>query len=189
MKDYDICDKVTETCEASSSPRSDIPADQPEQRLQIGGTLKGMVLLNLGALLFGSNQVVIKTTVEEGLTPIGLDALRFGAAALCFLPLLPRALKQPTLLLPALELGAWLTGAFTCALRLWISSDARAVRVRSARARCTASWCPFARAAGTPAKKRFETRLPLIVAPFDRCNTGDGQDFFAVVIWFAISPG
>ena len=78
------------------------------------GSLKGMILLNLGALLFGSNQVVIKTT-EELLSPIALDALRFGAAALCFAPLLPRALKQPQLIRPALELGVWLTGLLLCA--------------------------------------------------------------------------
>ena len=77
---------------------------------KFSGSLKGMLLLNLGALLFGSNQVVIKTS-EELLSPFALDALRFGAAALCFLPLLPRALKQRDILLPSLELGAWLTGA------------------------------------------------------------------------------
>ena len=78
--------------------------------LELGGSLRAILLLNLGALLFGSNQVVIKTT-EELLSPVALDALRFGAAALCFVPLLPRALSQPRLFLPALELGAWLTGA------------------------------------------------------------------------------
>jgi hypothetical protein len=75
-------------------------------------SLKGMLLLNLGAMLFGSNQVVIKTC-EEALSPVALDALRFGAAALCFMPLLPRAFKQQQMLRPALELGIWLTGART----------------------------------------------------------------------------
>lgn len=95
-------DTSLEVAEASSA--------DADAGIELNGSLKGMVLLNLGALLFGSNQVVIKTT-EELLSPIALDALRFGAAALCFLPLLPRALKQPQLLPPALELGVWLTGA------------------------------------------------------------------------------
>lgn len=94
-------------------------ADGPEDGIatpaesdnKFSGSLKGMLLLNLGALLFGSNQVVIKTS-EELMSPFALDALRFGAAALCFLPLLPRALKQREILLPSLELGAWLTGVF-----------------------------------------------------------------------------
>jgi hypothetical protein len=77
---------------------------------ELSGSLKGMLFLNLGAMLFGSNQVVIKTC-EEALSPVALDALRFGAAALCFLPLLPRALKQREMIWPAVELGIWLTGA------------------------------------------------------------------------------
>lgn len=84
-------------------------ATPAESDNKFSGSLKGMLLLNLGALLFGSNQVVIKTS-EELMSPFALDALRFGVAALCFLPLLPRALKQRDILLPSLELGAWLTG-------------------------------------------------------------------------------
>lgn len=105
--------------------------------LDLGGSLRAILLLNLGALLFGSNQVVIKTT-EELLSPVALDALRFGAAALCFVPLLPRALRQPRLFLPALELGAWLTGAraprLQCRLQCFPAipdpqSDSRAPRI------------------------------------------------------------
>jgi hypothetical protein len=92
-----------------------VPDSAPESeateapKAAFSGSLKGMLLLNLGALLFGSNQVVIKTA-EEVLSPFALDALRFGAAAICFLPFLPRALKQEGIILPAAELGLWLTG-------------------------------------------------------------------------------
>ena len=74
------------------------------------GSLKGMILLNIGALLFGSNQVVIKV-VEEVLSPATLNALRFGTASLCFLPWLPAAFRSASMIQPALELGIWLTGA------------------------------------------------------------------------------
>jgi hypothetical protein len=97
--------------ESAASVDSGKDASEPQKSgWDIDGTAKGMLLLNLGALLFGANQVVIKTT-EEALSPVALDALRFGIAALCFVPLLPRAFKQPKMLLPALELGFWLTGA------------------------------------------------------------------------------
>eukprot|EP00892_Ulva_mutabilis_P003883 jgi/Ulvmu1/1867/UM012_0023.1 len=106
----------------SSGREDDVLASGPDDNTskvpeassnQFSGSLKGILLLNLGALLFGSNQVVIKTS-EELLSPFALDALRFGAAALCFLPLLPKALKQREILLPSLELGAWLTAGYTC---------------------------------------------------------------------------
>lgn len=73
--------------------------------------VRGMILLNLGAALFGSNQVIIKTS-EELLSPTALNALRFSLAALCFVPLVPRALR--TVPLPsAMELGCWLTLGYT----------------------------------------------------------------------------
>lgn len=73
--------------------------------------VKGMLLLNLGAALFGSNQVIIKTS-EELMSPTALNALRFSAAALCFVPMLPRALKSVPIS-SAMELGCWLTLGYT----------------------------------------------------------------------------
>lgn len=73
--------------------------------------VKGMLLLNLGAALFGSNQVIIKTS-EELMSPTALNALRFSAAAICFVPMIPRALKSVPLP-SALELGCWLTLGYT----------------------------------------------------------------------------
>lgn len=107
-KYYDSIDR-----ESDGNVSDDDNATPAESTNKFSGSLKGMLLLNLGALLFGSNQVVIKTS-EELMSPFALDALRFGAAALCFLPLLPRAIKQREILLPSLELGAWLTGAASC---------------------------------------------------------------------------
>jgi hypothetical protein len=110
---------------APASTSSNDPGSSSEAgkngAFSLEGSLKGMVLLNLSAMLFGSNQVIIKTT-EELLSPIALDALRFGAAALCFAPLLPRALKQPQLIRPAVDLGVWLTGALTIVLPRGVSA-------------------------------------------------------------------
>ena len=103
-----------ETVHSASDVDSDATASdaqlQPASRFGMPAQVQGMLLLNLGAMLFGSNQVVIKTA-EDVLSPVALNALRFGMAALCFAPLLPRALRQPNMLRPSLELGAWLTGA------------------------------------------------------------------------------
>lgn len=101
-------DRQLEQAASTSAPAG---ADAPD--VDLSGSLKGMLLLNLGALLFGSNQVVIKTSLESGagLSPEALNALRFGAAALCFAPMLPRALSQAKMIKPSLELGLWLTGA------------------------------------------------------------------------------
>jgi drug/metabolite transporter (DMT)-like permease len=49
---------------------------------------------------------------EELMSPFALNALRFSAAALCFAPLMPRALKNVPWA-PALELGCWLTLGYT----------------------------------------------------------------------------
>jgi hypothetical protein len=68
-------------------------------------------MLNIGAALFGSNQVVIKAA-EEMLSPACLNALRFSAAAICFLPLVPRALN-PKMIPAGVELGMWLTRALS----------------------------------------------------------------------------
>jgi len=63
--------------------------------------------------LFGSNQVVIKAVEDGGLNPASLNALRFGVAAVCFLPWLATALRTKGMLKPALELGLWLAAGYT----------------------------------------------------------------------------
>lgn len=51
-------------------------------------------------------------TSEELMSPFALNALRFSVAALCFLPLVPGALKRVPLP-SAMELGFWLTLGYT----------------------------------------------------------------------------
>ena len=66
-------------------------------------------------------QVVIKLA-EADVSVGALNALRFGLAALCFLPAASRGLRMPQLRGTALELGMWLFGAslaiFVCRSRL-----------------------------------------------------------------------
>lgn len=57
-------------------------------------------------------QVTFVQTSEELMSPFTLNALRFSAAALCFLPLIPRAIRRVPIK-PALELGLWLTAGYT----------------------------------------------------------------------------
>lgn len=76
------------------------------------GSLKGMLFLNLGAALFGSNQVVIKAT-ERNLSPGVLSAVRFLIAAVCFSPSIAQGLQKPKLRSAGFELGCWLFGGYT----------------------------------------------------------------------------
>jgi len=80
--------------------------------IRFQGSIKGMLLLNLGAALFGCNQVVIKEA-EELLSPGSLSALRFAIAAACFLPAITRGLRDSALRASALELGLYLFLGYT----------------------------------------------------------------------------
>lgn len=89
------------------------------------GSLKGMLMLNVGAALFGSNQVVIKTT-EASVSPGALSALRFLIAAAFFTPDMLKGIKNKELRNGALELGVWLFGGYTAqALGLFSTTAAR----------------------------------------------------------------
>lgn len=90
---------------------------------RFAGSLKGMLFLNLGAALFGSNQVVIKTT-ERHLSPGALSALRFCIAAVCFAPSIVQGLQKPKLRSAAFELGCWLFGGYTAQALGLISTTA-----------------------------------------------------------------
>ena len=65
--------------------------------------------LNLTGL---SLQVVIKLA-EHDLSPNALSALRFATAAICFMPLAVRGLRNEQLRLAAAELALWLFGEAT----------------------------------------------------------------------------
>eukprot|EP01025_Chloroclados_australasicus_P015140 TRINITY_DN1720_c0_g2_i1.p1 TRINITY_DN1720_c0_g2~~TRINITY_DN1720_c0_g2_i1.p1 ORF type:complete len:445 (+),score=42.69 TRINITY_DN1720_c0_g2_i1:161-1336(+) len=88
-----------------------IDEQEVQEKNKFSGSVKGMVLLNIGAALFGSNQVAIKTT-EEVLAPSALSAIRFLIAAVVFFPNVIQGLRKPELRLAALELGCWLFGGY-----------------------------------------------------------------------------
>jgi len=72
---------------------------------------QGLILLNVSAMLFGSNQVAIKQT-EELLSGGALSAGRFGLAALFFLPSILKGLKNKPARNAAAELGMWLFAGY-----------------------------------------------------------------------------
>eukprot|EP00873_Tetraselmis_striata_P038646 jgi/Tetstr1/458910/TSEL_000376.t1 len=78
---------------------------------KFSGSLKGMALLNIGAALFGSNQVAIKSA-EASCGPGLLSAVRFTTAAICFAPSTIRGFADPVVRGAAMELGVYLTGGY-----------------------------------------------------------------------------
>ncbi|CAL5228166.1 g11247 [Coccomyxa viridis] len=86
--------------------------EAPGALLGMSTAVQGMILLNISAALFGSNQVVIKLA-EHDISVSALSALRFGIAALCFAPAAVRGLRNKEMRLTALELGMWLFGGYT----------------------------------------------------------------------------
>lgn len=111
--------------EASEVAEQGEQAEEKSVGMGFQGSLAGMLMLNLGAMLFGSNQVVIKTT-ESTLAPGTLSALRFCIAAMCFTPWIIKGLKDKKLTMAAAELGGWLFGGYTAqALGLFSTTAAR----------------------------------------------------------------
>eukprot|EP01026_Neomeris_dumetosa_P055725 TRINITY_DN5076_c0_g1_i3.p2 TRINITY_DN5076_c0_g1~~TRINITY_DN5076_c0_g1_i3.p2 ORF type:complete len:399 (+),score=36.97 TRINITY_DN5076_c0_g1_i3:1264-2460(+) len=120
--------KVLESTDLTE-PQQDEETEESTQRGELdqkfSGSIKGMILLNIGAMLFGSNQVAIKTT-EEVLAPTALSAIRFFVAAAVFSPNIVRGLQKPGLRSAALELGCWLFGGYQAqALGLATTTAAR----------------------------------------------------------------
>mmetsp|Transcript_20667 Transcript_20667/g.62280 ORF Transcript_20667/g.62280 Transcript_20667/m.62280 type:complete len:473 (+) Transcript_20667:213-1631(+) len=74
--------------------------------------VEGMILLNVGAALFGSNMVAIKAA-EDSMSSTALSATRFAIAALAFTPYVIRGLKLPHVRKNAAELALWLFGGYT----------------------------------------------------------------------------
>lgn len=101
------------------------PSGSSSAEGRFSGSLKGMLFLNLGAALFGSNQVVIKVA-EKHMSPGALSAVRFWIAAVCFSPAIVQGLQKPRLRNAAFELGCWLFGGYTAqALGLMSTTAAR----------------------------------------------------------------
>mmetsp|Transcript_1412 Transcript_1412/g.4557 ORF Transcript_1412/g.4557 Transcript_1412/m.4557 type:complete len:484 (-) Transcript_1412:102-1553(-) len=90
-------------------------------------TVGSIALVNLAAALFGSNQVLIKLTETE-ISPSTLNFVRFGIAALAFLPfgIKTGAWGKKKLKSAALELGTYLFVGYTAqVLGLGITSASR----------------------------------------------------------------
>ena len=79
------------------------------------GALRAAALVNLAAMLFGSNQVLIKLAETE-ISPGTLNFLRFAIAAVAFFPagLASDVWKKPENLVTAFELGIYLFIGYTC---------------------------------------------------------------------------
>lgn len=73
---------------------------------------RSVLLLNLGAFLFGSNQAVIKSA-EASMSPSILSFIRFAIAASVFTPRIVRGLQDKDLRNASMELGLWLFGGYT----------------------------------------------------------------------------
>lgn len=75
-----------------------------------------LALLNVVAVIWGTQHAVIKLAVEGGISPAALSAARFAIAATAATPLLPRgpgaAVAVRAALRPGLELGAWMTAGY-----------------------------------------------------------------------------
>ena len=116
--DERLASSASASSRAVASPPAPANPDAPTgATFELGGrvfqgSLRGLGLLNTAALLFGANQVVIKLA-EDSMSPDALSVARFGVAALCVSPWLPRALAKPDLAKAALELGLWLTLGYT----------------------------------------------------------------------------
>jgi len=107
-------DPYSSTGEVASAETEVLPpatAPTSESAGKFSGSLKGLLLLNLGAALFGSNQVAIKAA--EATCPPGLlSAVRFATAAICFAPSTLKGLRDPQVRAAAMELGLYLTGGY-----------------------------------------------------------------------------
>ena len=71
--------------------------------LRLSGPVRAMILLNLGSAMFGSNQVAMKLTENQGVDPTTISAIRFSIAAIFFLPGVFRGLKAAPLTLVSAE--------------------------------------------------------------------------------------
>eukprot|EP00271_Cylindrocystis_brebissonii_P006353 TRINITY_DN190_c0_g2_i1.p1 TRINITY_DN190_c0_g2~~TRINITY_DN190_c0_g2_i1.p1 ORF type:complete len:639 (-),score=110.36 TRINITY_DN190_c0_g2_i1:591-2507(-) len=68
--------------------------------------VRGLLLLNLLTLLYGSNISLVKEA-EGGMDPMSFALGRFAIATLAFLPFLREAFSRPEIRRPAMELGFW----------------------------------------------------------------------------------
>lgn len=103
---------------ASSSSSS--TSSSPFPLFEIPPAVLGMLAINLGAALFGSNMVAVKLAQSGGASPAALSAGRFALAAAVFLPSAFSALRKErrekyssSLTKSGVELGLYLFGGYT----------------------------------------------------------------------------
>lgn len=111
---------------AAATPSIDAAPESGEKGFMgMSKSLEGMVLLNLGAALFGSNMVAIKSA-EDSMSSTALSAMRFAIAAVAFTPWVIRGLRLPAVRKNSLELAFWLFGGYSAqAYGLEMTSAAR----------------------------------------------------------------
>ena len=85
--------------------------------------VRGLVLLNLLTLLFGSNVAVVKGA-QEALGPWSFSAGRFAFAAVAFAPCLPAAVADRQVLAAGVELGAIAAAGY--GLQAWALTETSA---------------------------------------------------------------
>ena len=85
----------------------------PRAAWRLAPALEGVLLLQLCAALFGSNQAVVKG-VEAAASPQLTAAVRFTLAAALFAPAALAGLRDPPTRRAGLELGCWLAAGYAC---------------------------------------------------------------------------
>lgn len=96
---------------ASGAELEATPEDGEKGFMGMSKSLEGMVLLNIGAALFGSNMVAIKAA-EDSMSSTALSAMRFAIAAIAFTPWVVRGLRIPEVRKSSVELAFWLFGGY-----------------------------------------------------------------------------
>lgn len=89
----------------------------------VSSRVRGLLLLNVLTLLYGSNISVVKEA-EELLDPATFSTGRFAFAALLFIPFIPAAFKSSITRKAGLELGIWAAFAYLAQAYGVVTTDA-----------------------------------------------------------------
>lgn len=89
--------------------------EEPPPLFGLSPRLRGLALLNLLTLLFGSNVAIVKAAQDSlGCDPLPFAAGRFAIAALALSPFLPATVARPRLRAASLELGLLAALGYGC---------------------------------------------------------------------------
>lgn len=89
----------------------------------VSSRVKGLFLLNLVMIACSSTFVVLKDG-QKSIDPFIFSTLRFVLAALAFSPFLGKAMQQPKVHLPGLEVGFWAAGGYLTQSVSLLTTDA-----------------------------------------------------------------